>query len=174
MPDPSNETWVQVGKVGKTFGLKGEVVIHYFADTPERFAPDYRVFIVTSNGRVAARVASSRQLSKKFVASFRGRSRIEDVEEWVGCPVEVPTRDLPRLEEGRYYHYQLIGLRVYTDGGRFVGVLEEILDTPGNDVYCVRHEDREILVPAIDDAIAQVDLAAGTMTLKDLEGMIEP
>jgi 16S rRNA processing protein RimM len=168
------EVWVRVGRIGKPFGLRGEVVIHYYGDTAARFAPGSRVFVLVPGDRVEARVSGAREMPKKFVASFEGRDRIEAIEPWVGCEVEVPARDLPPLEEGRYYHFQLIGLRVYAADGRFLGVVEEIVGTGGNDVYCVRDGRREVLIPGGGDAIAGIDLAAGRMTLSDLEGLVEP
>ncbi|MCK4414265.1 MAG: 16S rRNA processing protein RimM [Candidatus Eisenbacteria sp.] len=168
------ETWVPVGRVGRPFGLKGEVVIHYTGDTSARFHPGEKVQVVTPHGRVPATIVRARALSKKFVVVFAGRESIEAVKEWVNCPLEVRARDLPPLEEGRYYHFQLIGLKVYAADGRFIGLLEEVWTTGGNDVYCVRHDGREVLVPAIEDAIVGIDLEQGTMNLKNLEGMIEP
>ena len=167
-------TWVRVGRIGKPFGLKGEVVVHYYGDTPARFAPGACVFIRTPDGRVAATVVTSREMPRKFVASFAGREQIEAVSPWVGCEVEVPVEELPPLEGGRYYHFQLIGLRVYAADGRYVGVLERILGTAVNDVYCVRDGSREVLVPAGGDAIEGIDLVARTMTLRDLKGLVEP
>jgi 16S rRNA processing protein RimM len=113
-------------------------------------------------------------MPRKFVASFVGRASIEAVSPWIGCEVEVPAGDLPPLDEGRYYHFQLIGLRVHAADGRFVGVLEEILGTGGNDVYCVRDGRREVLIPAGGGVIQGIDLVARTMTVRDLEGLIEP
>ena len=150
------------------------MVVHYYGDTPARFVPGGRVFIRAPEGRVAAVVATSREMPQKFVASFVGRGSIDAMKPWVGCEVEVPARDLPPLEEGRYYHFQLIGLRVLAADGRCVGVLEDIIGTGGNDVYCVRDGRREVLIPAGGDAIQGVDLVARTMTLRDLEGLIEP
>lgn len=168
------EQWVAVGKLGRTFGLRGEIVVHYYGDTAERFTPGARLFLATSTGRRELVVASARRVSKRLAVSFAGCERIEDVQDWVGAGLEVPAADLPPLEEGRYYHHQLIGLRVFAADGRCLGAVAEILATPGNDVYCVRGGQREILVPAVDDAIAAIDLEAGTLTLRDLAGLIEP
>lgn len=150
------------------------MVVHYYGDTPARFVPGTRVFIREREGRVAAIVATAREMPQKFVASFEGRGSVEAVSPWVGCEVEVPAQDLPALEEGRYYHFQLIGLRVHAADGRCVGVLEEILGTGANDVYCVRDGRREVLIPAGGDAIQAIDLVARTMTLRDLKGLIDP
>jgi 16S rRNA processing protein RimM len=88
--------------------------------------------------------------------------------------VEVPARELPELESGRYYHFQLVGLQVFAADGRGIGVVREVLGTGGNDVLSVRDGDREILIPLIEDAVARVDLPAGRLVLKDLEGLLQP
>lgn len=174
MQRQGDEQWIHVGRIGKSFGLKGEVVIHYTGETPERFAPGETVHVVTREGRIEARIASARALSKKFVVVFAGRESVEAAKAWVNCPVEVRASELPPLEEGRYYHFQLIGLKVYAADGRYLGVLEEVWATGGNDVYCVRDGGREVLVPAIEDAVGGIDMEQGRMDLKNLEGMIEP
>lgn len=167
-------SWVRVGRIGKTFGLKGEVVIHYFADAPDRFAAGARVHVVTPEGRVETTVARSRAMTGKFVAAFEGREAIDAVQPWVGCFVEVPASELPPLPEGTYYQFQLVGLEVLGVGGERLGRIEEVLGTGGNDVLVVRGGRREILVPVIEDAIASIDPAAGRVVLKDLGGLIEP
>jgi 16S rRNA processing protein RimM len=172
--EAAEETWVKVGRIGKPFGLKGEVVVHYYAEGPDRFAPGAQVFVAGPAGRVAARVARSRQLAAKFVAAFEGREHVDAVRDWVGCFVEVRAKDLPPLPEGRFYHHELVGLQVYAADGSYVGELKEILGTGGNDVFRVCRERREFLIPAIDDAVARVDLAQGRLVLKDLDGLIEP
>ncbi len=170
---PAGETWVEVGRIGKAFGLKGEVVIHYFGDGPDRFIPGAQVFIVTPHGRVAAEVSSARQLTKKLVVAFAGRTSIEAIAGWVGSVVQVPAATLPVLAPGSWYHYQLVGLEVYRADGRRLGVLEKILATGGNDVFCVRDGGREVLIPAISEAVERVDLEAGRIVLKDVGGLIE-
>jgi len=174
MPERDEDTWVCVGRVGKPFGLKGEVVVHYTGETPERFRSGAVVHVVTAGGRVEARVSGVRPMPKKLVVAFEGRADVEAIRPWVGCELEVRASELPVLEEGSYYHYQLVGLRVYAADGSLVGVIAEILSTGSNDVFCVRRDGREVLVPAIDDAIASIDPAAGRVVLKDLKGLITP
>ncbi|MCK4304068.1 MAG: 16S rRNA processing protein RimM [Candidatus Eisenbacteria sp.] len=171
---PSREVWVDIGRIGKPFGLKGEVVIHYYGDAPDRFEVGSQVFLVTRGGRRSLRVASSRRMPRKLVARFDGCHSIEEIKPWVNAVLQIRAQDLPPLEGPQAYHFELIGLKVYAADGRYLGVLEEILATGANDVYCIRHEGREVLIPAIQDAIESVDPDEGRMTLKNLEGLIDP
>jgi 16S rRNA processing protein RimM len=166
--------WVRVGRIGKPFGLKGEVVVHHYADAPDRFAAGARVFVILPEGRVEARVAQGRQFATKYVARFEGRDSVDAIRPWVGCEAEVRASELPPLEEGQFYHYQLLGLAVHRADGTRVGTIAQILGTGGNDVLRVCEGDREVLIPVIDDAIDRIDVAAGRVVLKDLEGLFEP
>ena len=167
------DRWVDVGRIGKPHGLKGEVVVHYFGDAPDRFAPGSEVELIQKGQRRTLTVATTRPMPKKFVVKFEGHTRIEDVEPLRGALLQVQAGDLPALAPDSNYHFELFGLAVVGAEGQCLGKLEEILSTGGNDVYIVRGGGREYLIPAIQDAIASVDLEAGILTLKDLKGLIE-
>lgn len=80
---------------------------------------------------------------------------------------------MPELPEGQYYECDLIGLAVSTQEGRPIGVLEEILDVPGNPVFVVRQGAKEILIPAAKELVSAVDMAARTMTVRLIDGLGE-
>ena len=65
---------------------------------------------------------------------------------------------MPPLPEGQYYECDLLGLTVQTEQGETVGVLEQIWELPGNHVFVVRQEAKEVLIPAAKNLIAAVDL----------------
>ena len=66
--------------------------------------------------------------------------------------------DLPPLEEGEYYDEDLIGCTVETVKGKELGRLAEIVVTGANDVYVVACERGEVLVPAVDGIVLEIDI----------------
>ena len=70
------------------------------------------------------------------------------------------------LEEGEYFHYQLIGMRVRTEEGEELGEIREILETGSNDVYIVGGAQGELLIPATAHVVLDVDVAAGAMLVR--------
>ena len=72
---------------------------------------------------------------------------------------------MPPLPPGRYYYYQLFGLEVVDAAGVVLGRVEAILETGSNDVYCVGKGREEILIPAVPDFVAKVDLATKRILL---------
>ena len=90
-----------------------------------------------------------------------------------GDPVEVwiALEDAVPLEEGEIYLHQMMGLRVVTVDGEDLGSVTEIIETGANPVYVVRGSQGEILIPDTDQVIQSVDLTAGLVTVRLIEGL---
>jgi 16S rRNA processing protein RimM len=95
----------------------------------------------------------------------------KDAEALRGAVVEVEASDLPRPPEGTYYHYQIIGAKVVSSGGEDLGVVAEILETGSNDVYVVRADGSEVLVPALAGVVLKVDVDRGIIEVDLPEGL---
>ncbi len=83
----------------------------------------------------------------------------------------VEEKDLPELEEGEYYSYQLIEMKVETIQGEYLGEIKEIIPTGSNDVYVVRDGTEEILIPAIKDVVKEIDLEKRLVKVELLDGL---
>ena len=92
-----------------------------------------------------------------------------------GLEMYVSLGSAPPLPEGTYYQWQILGLLVVTGSGESLGKVVEILETGANDVYVVRGEGgQELLLPAIEDVVKEVDLEGGRMTVALLPGLLNP
>jgi len=80
--------------------------------------------------------------------------------------------DLGALPEGQYYRFQLIGLRVVSNEGREMGRVGEVLSSPENDVFVVQGPVGELLLPATDEVIEEIDLESGTVTIEIIPGLL--
>jgi 16S rRNA processing protein RimM len=89
-----------------------------------------------------------------------------------GALLLVRETDLPSPADDEYYRYQLIGLRVVSASGEPLGEIADIISTPGNDVFVVRGDKGEILIPAIEDVILDVDLTTGVVTIEPIPGLL--
>lgn len=86
--------------------------------------------------------------------------------------IQVPEDALEPLPEGDYYSFQLIGLAVRTTDGRDLGRLTRIISTSATDVFVVEGPLGEVLVPATEEVIADIDLEAGAMTIEAIPGLL--
>ena len=89
----------------------------------------------------------------------------------MGEQITVPENAAPPLPEGEYYHFQLLGINVFTEGGEYLGQISEILETGSNDVYVVSGTSPDLLVPALADVIITTDVNAGSMVVSLPDGL---
>jgi 16S rRNA processing protein RimM len=164
---------LEIAEIVKTWGLMGHVKLLSHAESPDLFTRVREFYVRRESGTIPLLVEDVREHGGQVMLKFRGRDRIEDVEDLVRKTLYMHKRDLDPLEPGEYYWYQLIGMEVRTDTGQELGILREILSTGGSDVYVVRKGSRELLIPASREVIREVDLPGNRMTVHPLEGMLE-
>jgi len=98
------------------------------------------------------------------VVRLEGVDRREQAEALIGRYLEVEAEPLPA---GHYYWHQLVGLRVSDEAGRELGRLVEVFRAGENEVYRVEADGQpELLLPALRDVVREIDLEAGTMTVR--------
>ena len=106
-----------------------------------------------------------------MILLFRGFRDRDQAIRLTGSWLCVPESDVPDAEEGEYFHYQIIGLRVRTVDGDDLGEITDILETGSNDVYVVTSPEGEVLVPALSHVVEEIDVFGGLMTVDLPEGL---
>ena len=84
----------------------------------------------------------------------------------------VPVSEAVPLPGDSYFWHQIIGLKVRSDAGQELGEVADIMQTGSNDVYVVRKDSTELLLPAIKDVVQEIDLTGGVMTVHLMEGLV--
>ena len=170
---PAENLLLCIGRVVKTQGIKGQIKVSSGGRDSVAFSAGSKVYLENKKeGKRAFTVESFRPHKGMMILSLHGVKRIEEAEELVGCSVYVDTAGLKPLPPDEFYWYQLKGLRVETEDGTLLGILEEILPTGSNDVFVVRNAEREILLPATDEVVTRVDLREKVMIVHLLEGLL--
>lgn len=156
--------FLQVGEIVTTHGVRGEIKVLPWADSPEFLCGFERVRIDGTDYRVErCRVQKTCNLMK-----LTGVDTLEAGQALRGKTVEVYRAD---ADPGLIFAAELMGLRVLADGVE-IGRITDVLDYPGNKVYEVRGE-REYLIPAVKQFILHTDVEAGVMQVRLLEGMAQ-
>ena len=167
------DSLVWVGRIVKTQGIRGEVKISSPGGGIAAFSGGKTIYLENRQGvKSGFTVHSSRLQGKFIILSLREIKRVEEAAEWVGGSVYVPEENLEVLPPDEFYAYQLRGLTVKTEDGALLGILEEILPTGSNDVFVVRKDGREVLIPATDEVVVRVDLREKIMVIHPLEGLL--
>jgi 16S rRNA processing protein RimM len=168
----SPETLLAIGKVMKPWGLKGAVKVYSYAESIESFLRISDLLVRGKDGPTVLPLEEAKKHQKGILLKFKGRDRIEDVEDLVGLTLYMNKKDLPQLGEDEYYWHELIGMEVCTDSGKSVGTIEKVLETGSHDVYVVRKGEQESLIPAIRDVVRKVDVPAKRMVIHPVEGLL--
>lgn len=100
--------------------------------------------------------------------AIEGIATREQAEALRGWLLELPDADVPRDDDDSYFIHELVGLRVVDSDGTEIGRLVEVLSTGANDVYVVRSQTSEVLVPAIAEVVTRIDLPVGVMEITPL------
>ena len=75
--------------------------------------------------------------------------------------------------EDEYYIADLLGMKVVLEDGTDYGTLKDVMQTGANDVYVIKGDDKEYLVPAIADVVVSTDIDSGIMTIRPLDGLFD-
>jgi ribosomal 30S subunit maturation factor RimM len=99
---------------------------------------------------------------------------VAQAEALVGREVQGEAQRFPELPPGEYYWFQVLGLPVVHAGdGTLLGHLEEIWPTGAHDIYVVRQGKREVLLPAVEEVIREIDLKEGCLKVWPPEGLLD-
>jgi len=168
-PFSSPPRYLAIARILTNYGLHGEVRAEILTDFPQRFAGLQTVYL-GEEGQPCP-LESSRLQRGQVILKLQGIDTPEQAAKLRGQLVLVPVEEAMALPEGQYYLYQIIGLAVETTAGEPLGHVTDVLFTGANDVYVVRGERGELLVPAIEEVVKQVDLEHGRLVIEPLQGM---
>lgn len=161
---------VIIGEVVRAFGNKGEVKVALLTDIPDRFSKLDKVLILKKGSSpFSMEIDRVRYLGSQWVILRLKDFSFEDACNIVGSKICIPKEERPRLNNGRFWVDEIIGLRVYTLDGRFLGRVVDVFRTGANDVYVV---EGDILIPATREVIQKIDLHNTKMIIQPLEGLI--
>ncbi len=164
-PQSGGPVFLTIGKLQRTHGVKGEIIMEIMTDFPENIVPGNIVYI--GNSQKEYEVATVRPTADKMLISFKGLTDCDQVSILRNQIVSIKTVDANQLPEGEYYHHEIIGMTVVEEDGTLVGIISEILVTGANDVYVIKKENgEELLLPAIRDAVRSIDRGSRKMVVR--------
>ncbi len=166
---PTELQFITIGRILAPWEFHGQLKVEVITDFPERFDPDSTVYI---NQRPVI-IESVNWHRGKAIIKFKNIDTEKDAEKLRGQLVEIHHSQLQPLPEGQYYQFQLIGLEVRTRQDELVGEISDILPTSSTDIYVVRGDGGEILIPATDEIVKSVDLDKGVITIQPVKGLLE-
>ena len=145
-----------IGEVLKPQGIRGELKVKTFTDSPA----DVKAFGTVYIDGESYKILSFRVGTDGAVyLGLRGIPDRNAAELFRGKKIEGDREDAPQLEEGQYYIVDIIGLSCETEEGEVLGTVKDIKNL-ASDIYTIEKAGKEILFPAVKGVVVKVDLSA--------------
>jgi 16S rRNA processing protein RimM len=157
-----------MGKVVGVHGIRGIVRVWSYAESLSVFKPG--TLVVLKNYEAGEKTHAIKWVKphkKGALFSFEGITDRTMAEALVGAELFLDKADIPDPEEGAYFWSDIIGLSVYKTDGTYMGCVESIIETGSNDVYVVKNKDNEILIPALEWVVLDINLEEKTMVVNE-------
>ena len=168
------EEMLRVGVITTTHGVRGEVKVYPTTDDAERFLELEEIWLDTGKERLPLKIQNVKFFKNMVILKFEGYDDINAVQAWRQKDLLVTREQAVELQEDEYFIGDLIGLHVEDEEGNALGVLRDVLETGANDVYLVsRNGEKDLMLPAINDCIREVDLESGIMRVRVLPGLLD-
>ena len=166
--------WVLVGRVARTHGNRGEVIVDPHTDFPDRrFAPG-AVLHVGRPGHVESfRVRSLRIHRRRPIIGFDGVDTIDAAEGLAAAEIRIPARDLTPLPGGTFYRHDLVGCAVETLAGLQVGVVSAVEGSEEGSRLIVGEGRAEVLVPLAAPICVKIDVPARRIVIDPPAGLLD-
>ena len=166
------QEYFEIGKIVNTFGIKGMVKIIPYTEDVTNFERLKKLYIIQKKQKTEYEIEEVKYHKNMVLIKFKGIETVEQAESLRNATIEISRKDATPLEEGTYYIADLLGMEVYTDENKLLGILEDIYNTGSNDIYVVKNElGKQTLLPGIEDVIKEVSLEENKIIVHLIEGL---
>ena len=164
---------VLIGKIVGIHGIKGTNKLRCYSESLSVFSSGRSILVRDTRGRETSyEINWVKPHTGTPLVSFKGITNRDQAKTLIGGELFIPQSELPELDEDTYYWHDLIGIEVVTVTGEFLGRIESIIETGSNDVYVVKSDENEVLIPALESVVLEVDLEHKRMQVDLPEGLV--
>ncbi len=164
--------FLETGEIVGTHGIKGEVRVHPWSDTPD-FLCDFKILYLDGKGEKSLKVKTSRVHGNIVLIKFDGVDSIEAAEKLRGKVLYI-NRSNVRLKDGRSFIQDIIDCKaIDIDSGDELGTITDVMTGIANDVWTIARGDKEYLLPAIDDVVIKKEIEDGKIYIRPLKGIFD-
>ena len=165
--------YLETGKITSTHGIKGEVRIEPWCDSPE-FLKKFKTLYFDSKGEKPVKI-NIRPHGHMAIAKIEGIDTVEEASTLRNKVLYLKRSDA-RLPKGKFFIAELIDCKVINADNeeKIYGVISDVSETGANDVWHIKDENgKEYLIPAIPPVVISTDVEEGTIKIRPLKGIFE-
>ena len=163
-----------LGTVVAKYSFKGEVLIKLDTDDPKTYL-SLQSFLLEDESRLIPCFTTKVQLQKSQLlrVSVEGVKSEKQADLMIGKSVYLPLDQLPVLAENQFYFHEIIGFEVIDSLQGSIGTITGVNDASSQVLLEVEHNDRQILIPLVDELIQQLDKQQKQLYLSIPEGLLD-
>ena len=169
----SKEEMISVGMVTTCHGLSGELRVKILTDFPERFDSGQKLFLAKyeSDEMRPVTVKSSRWHNDILLVLLNEVMDRTAAEAFRGFYFWIKREEVKPLAKGNFYIFDLEGLDAFGLKGEPLGKLTEVIHTSAYDVYVIKGDGQELLVPAFKKFVKEIDMEKRIISI-DTESLV--
>ena len=165
--------FIESGKIVGTHGVRGGLRVQPWCDTPEFLCGFKNIYIKMSESFNPVKVKSAKPHGNVVIMELDGIDTMEKAEALRNKVVNIQRSDL-KLEKDQYLICDLIGCEVFdADTNKMLGTVVDVSKTGANDVWHIKSDDNEYLIPVIDDVVIDVTIDENRVVIRPLKGIFE-
>ena len=161
-----------LGRITKPWGVKGQLVLFLDVDSPDDYLDLDSAFVEIKGQLVPHFFHIDNINGNKAVATFEDLTP-EQAGALVGHELYLPLDLLPKLDGNRFYFHEVIGFTVIDERLGEIGTCQDFLEVSNNPIMQVNHNGTEILIPASQQFVTQVDRENRILHVSTPEGLVE-
>lgn len=162
--------YVAVGQIGRPHGLRGEIRVNPMGGLPRGLEGYTSFYLGRGDDIRRVQIESHRIHGRLVLVKFRGVDTAQDARELVHQTLYVDRSEMPPLEEGEYYHADLIGCGVLDETGTELGKVVDVFATGAHDVLVVAFSGREWMLPVVSEYVVSIDVEEGRIAVRATDG----
>lgn len=146
-------------KFGKVNGIKGWLSVNIYLSASSEI---YKFSTFYINNKATNLLFKKK--GKKVICKIEDVNDVDTAKQYVGSEIFVDKKELPKLEEGKYYYNDLLGLSVRIKNKK-IGEVIDVQNHGAGDYLTIKREKDEILVPLINDHVISIELSKRILNL---------
>ncbi|MBR5233192.1 MAG: 16S rRNA processing protein RimM [Clostridia bacterium] len=165
--------YLEIGQIVSTHGIKGEVRVNPWCDTPE-FMKKFKTLYFDANGNKAVKITACRPHGNVVIIKLDGVDTVEEAQKLRNKTLYMNRADA-KLQKGDWFIQDLIGCTVYDadDNSKTYGTLTDVAETGANDIWFIDRGGKEYIIPAIKDVVINVDVENENVFIRPLRGIFD-
>ncbi|MDF2840515.1 MAG: rRNA processing protein RimM [Clostridia bacterium] len=164
--------YLSIGQIVNTQGVRGEIKVYPLTDDASRFNKLKEVYVESKGEMIKYQIESTKHLKNTVILKLKGVDTMNDAEKLRDLYLKVGRWDAVRLPKDAFFICDIVDSEVYDIHGVLLGKLYDVLETGANDVYVVKTEGKDILIPALKQVVKEINLQTKKIIVDLPEGLV--